>query len=83
MSASGLNEYAFRYNRRLYRHVSFETILGLAAAGKPISRWDILGGPTPIGRPIKRLNPRRRRTAIGMRQDRIPPPQAEVEEIPF
>jgi transposase-like protein len=26
-----LNEFVFRYNRRFYRHVSFETLLGLAA----------------------------------------------------
>lgn len=25
-----LNEFVFRYNRRFYRHVSFETMLGLA-----------------------------------------------------
>ncbi|MGZ9032812.1 MAG: transposase, partial [Rhodospirillales bacterium] len=25
-----LNEFVFRYNRRFYRHASFETILGLA-----------------------------------------------------
>ncbi len=79
-----LNEYVFRYNRRFYRHVSFETILGLAANRPPISRWDIVGRVNPrIGRPIKRKNPRRRRTAAGMRQDRIPSRPAEVEEIPF
>ena len=69
-----LNEYVFRYNRRFYRHVSFETILGLAADGAPISRWDIVGRVNPRkGRKpkrLKRLNPRRRRTATGMRQDR-------------
>jgi hypothetical protein len=26
-----LNEFVFRYNRRFYRHVSFETMLGLAS----------------------------------------------------
>jgi len=26
-----LNEFAFRYNRRFYRHVSFETMLGIAS----------------------------------------------------
>lgn len=81
-----LNEYVFRYNRRFYRHVSFETILGLAAGGPPISRWEIVGRTNPrIGRPIKRKNPRRRRTAVGMRQDRtgkvLPPPGES--EIPF
>ena len=30
-----LNEFVFRYNRRFYRHVSFETLLGLAATTSP------------------------------------------------
>src|ERR1019366_2238698 len=29
-----LNEFVFRYNRRFYRHVSFETVLGLTARHK-------------------------------------------------
>ena len=44
-----LDEFVFRYNRRFYRHVSFETMLGLAAAHEPTSYWDI----------IKRKNPRK------------------------
>jgi len=44
-----LNEFVFRYNRRFYRHVSFETLLGLAAHNQPASYWDI----------IKRDNPRK------------------------
>ena len=44
-----LNEFVFRYNRRFYRHVSFETLLGLAADKKPASYWDL----------IKRNNPRK------------------------
>lgn len=32
-----LNEFVFRYNRRFYRHVSFETLLGLAACRGPTS----------------------------------------------
>jgi transposase-like protein len=44
-----LNEFVFRYNRRFYRHVSFETLLGLAASNEPASYWDI----------IKRDNPRK------------------------
>jgi hypothetical protein len=43
-----LNEFVFRYNRRFYRHVSFETLLGLAADEPPASYWDL----------IKRDNPR-------------------------
>ena len=42
-------EFVFRYNRRFYRHVSFETLLGLAADHEPASYWDI----------IKRDNPRK------------------------
>jgi hypothetical protein len=70
-----LNEFVFRYNRRFYRHVSFETVLRLAARQPPISRWDIVGRVNPrLGRKQKRLNPRRRRTPAGMRHDRLPKP---------
>jgi ISXO2-like transposase domain len=44
-----LNEFVFRYNRRFYRHVSFETLLGLVADKAPTSYWDV----------IKRNNPRK------------------------
>ena len=44
-----LNEFVFRYNRRFYRHVSFETLLELAADKQPASYWDL----------IKRDNPRK------------------------
>ena len=37
-----LNEFVFRYNRRFYRHVSFEAMLGLAARHEPASYWDII-----------------------------------------
>ena len=36
-----LNEFVFRYNRRFHRHVSFETILGLAAHRRPETYRDI------------------------------------------
>jgi len=45
-----LNEFVFRYNRRFYRHVSFEALLGLATHHEPTGYWDI----------IKRGNPRKR-----------------------
>ena len=45
-----LNEFVFRCNRRFYRHVSFETLLGLAAHHHPTTYWDI----------IKRENPRKK-----------------------
>jgi ISXO2-like transposase domain len=51
-----LNEFVFRYNRRFYRHVSFETLLGLAAHNEPASYWDI----------IKRDNPRKRARRSGV-----------------
>ena len=42
-----LNEFVFRYNRRYYRHVSFETLLGLAADKQPASYWDIVRRDNP------------------------------------
>jgi hypothetical protein len=50
-----LDEFVFRYNRRFYRHVSFETMLGLAARHQPVSYWDI----------VKRDNPRKYRRPPG------------------
>jgi transposase-like protein len=42
-----LDEFTFRYNRRFYRHASFETLLGLAARHKPASYWDIIQRDNP------------------------------------
>ncbi|HZZ23582.1 MAG TPA: IS1595 family transposase [Roseiarcus sp.] len=42
-----LNEFVFRYNRRFHRHVSFETILSLAAHRRPVTYRDI----TQCGKP--------------------------------
>jgi transposase-like protein len=65
-----LNEFVFRYNRRFYRHASFETILGLASHHEPASYWDIIGRANPRqGTPALRREPRRRKTAGGMRPD--------------
>ncbi len=64
------NEFVFRYNRRFFRHASFETILGLAAHREPASYWGIVGRTNPRkGNPALRRAPRRRKTATGMRQD--------------
>jgi transposase-like protein len=41
-----LNEFVFRYNRRFYRHVSFETLLGLASHARPTSYRDLVGPDT-------------------------------------
>ena len=77
-----LNEFVFRYNRRFYRHVSFETMLGLASHHHPTSYWDIVGRDNPRkGVPTIRREPRRRRTANGMRADRSRPPE-KVEPSP-
>jgi predicted RNA-binding Zn-ribbon protein involved in translation (DUF1610 family) len=67
---SYLNEFVFRYNRRFYRHVSFETVLGLTARHEPTGYWDIIERANPRkGVPPQRRSPRRRKTAAGMRQD--------------
>src|ERR1700682_1407674 len=42
-----LNEFVFRYTRRYYRHVSFETLRGLAADKEPASYWDIIKRDNP------------------------------------
>jgi hypothetical protein len=61
-----LSEFVFRYNRRFYRHVSFETVLAPAAHRSPLSDWDITGRPNPRrhATPIRR-RPRHRKTAGG------------------
>ena len=65
-----LNELVFRFNRRFYRHVSFETVLRLASRHDPASYWDIVGRDNPRkGVPTVRGLPRRRKTATGMRED--------------
>lgn len=65
-----LNEFAFRYNRRFYRHVSFETVLGLGSTKEPMTYWDIVGhtASEEKKKPV-RTKPRRRKTALGMRRD--------------
>jgi hypothetical protein len=69
-----LNEFVFRYNRRFYRHVSFEPLLGLAAHHVPASYWDIVDQvDPPKGARTIWLAPRRRKTASGMRRDGITP----------
>lgn len=67
---SYLNEFVFRYNRRYYRHVSFKTLLGLAANRAPTSYWDITGRANPRkGRLTVRRSTRRRKAVTGLRQD--------------
>lgn len=78
-----LNEFVFRYNRRFYRHVSFETVLGLAAHCSPLSYWDITGQPNPRQHvtPIRR-SLRHRKTAGGMRRDGAGPTDADDAGLP-
>jgi transposase-like protein len=67
-----LNEFVFRYNRRFYRHVSFERMLELASGRSPTTYWDIVGRTNPRkGEPIKRLTTRRRKAATGLRRDGV------------
>ena len=77
-----LNEFVFRYNRRFYRHVSFETILGLAIHRSPASYWDITGRPNPRkDAATPRRNSRRRKTVEGMRQDGAAPVRHAVSPL--
>jgi len=67
---SYLNEFVFRYNRRFYRHVSFEIMLGLATRHAPVAYWDIIERSNPRKTtPTIRRQPRHRKTASGFRQD--------------
>lgn len=67
---SYLNEFVFRYNRRFYRHVSFETVLGLATRQGPMAYWEIIERQNPRkSKPTVRRQPRHRKTASGFRQD--------------
>src|SRR5689334_22123443 len=66
-----LEEYAFRFNRRYWRRVSFERILGLAVDHQPHGYAAVIGRKPRQNRanPPKRQLPRRRKAADGMRQD--------------
>jgi len=79
-----LNEFVFRYNRRFHRHVSFETLLGLAAQHEPASYWDIVKRDNPRkGVQTARRAPRRRKTATGMRQDGASPAPGVSRDQPI
>jgi|SRR5208282_5117844 len=74
-----LNEFVFRYNRRFYRRVSFETVLGFASRQRPTSYWDIIGRDNPRkGGATVRRQPRRRKTADGIRPDPVRPGRRSV-----
>ena len=83
-TSTRINEFVFRYNRRFHRHVSFEALLGLAARYEPASYWDIVKRDNPRkGAEPLRPAPRRRKTAIGMRQDGAPPAQGVRRDQPI
>jgi len=65
-----LNEFVFRYNRRFYRHVSFETMPGLAAHHEPASYWDIVkrDNPRKGAQPIRRKPAARKNHGAGQTQ---------------
>ena len=71
-----LNEFVFRYNRRFYRHVSFDTLLGLAAHHEPASYWDIVQRDNPR----KGRQPIKRKTAAGQNHGAGPPQLPYVDE---
>ena len=77
-----LEEFVFRYNRRFYRHVSFETLLGIASHHEPVSYWDIVGHNNPRkGEQTVRRAQRHRKTATGMRCDGSANPQNQKAAI--
>lgn len=58
-----LHEFVFRYNRRFYRHVSFETVLAIASRNEPASYRAIIGrknprAPTPASSATSRTSDR-------------------------
>jgi hypothetical protein len=78
-----LDDFVFCYNRPFYRHVSFETILGLAAHGSPLSYSDITGRQNPRKNASPtRQNSRRRKTASVMRQHGAEPVNADEAWLP-
>lgn len=66
-----LNEFVFRFNRRRHRDISFERLLELALRQQAPGYWDVVGQDNPRkGKPTVRKNPRRRRTALGLKPDK-------------
>jgi hypothetical protein len=57
--------FVFRFNRRFYRHVSFETILGIAPHHSPTSYWDIAGRDNP-----QKGTPRSANRRVGAKRQR-------------
>lgn len=57
-----LNEFASRYNRRFYRHVSFETMLGIAFCRDPAPYSTIVTASVPHRRRTVRQTTKSRST---------------------
>lgn len=72
-----LEEYAFRFNRRYWRRVSFDRLLGFSIVHPPHSYADVVGRtPRPNRRnPPLRVRPRNRKTPTGFQQDPTPDPR--------
>ena len=66
-----LQQYVVLHNRgRPRRQASFEAMIDLVLGHGPVSYWQMLGRDNPRkGVPTVRRNPRRRKTANGMRED--------------
>ena len=66
-----LAEYAFRFNRRYWRRVSFDRILGLAVEHAPHGYEAVVGRKARANRTNspKRISTRNRKTDTGMRKD--------------
>jgi hypothetical protein len=65
-----LNEFVFRFNRRFYRHISFEAILGIAFRRGPIDYWKTVGRRNPRkGVPARRTSRHLRKTASRTKPD--------------
>lgn len=78
-----LEEWAFRFNRRRWRRVSFDRVLELLVGHAPHDQTAIVGRkPRPHRQnPPVRKTRRQRKTATGMRQDG-PPRHAAREDLP-
>jgi len=81
-----LQEYAFRFNRRGWRRVSFDRILELLVDHRPHNYAAVVGHklrPARADKPERKL-PRRRKAVDGMRQDGPPrsPKTLPVREQP-
>ena len=80
-----LNEFVFRYNRRFYRHASFETVLGLTAHHAPASYWDIIGRANPRKeprRPAERREAERPRPECARTAEAASKTAAKIKRLP-